>query len=282
MRIAITGSLGQLGSELVAILSVQHQILKLNRPSHDVTDPAIIDEVDRCRPDLVIHTAAMTDVDGCARQPDSAFRVNALGTSYVAQGCQRAEASMLYISTNEVFDGTKDSPYLEFDKPYPINPYGASKLAGEHLVQSFLQRFYIVRTAWLYGSGANFIKKVLALAEERKELTMVTDEVSTPTYAADLAQAIAKLIDRNVYGIYHLTNEGACSRFEYAQKIFELAGRKDVALRPIRREQYQRDSTPPAQSCLRNFAGQALGIWLRPWEEALSEYLSHYLMKSPK
>jgi dTDP-4-dehydrorhamnose reductase len=178
-------------------------------------------------PDLVIHAAAMTDVDGCARDPAAAYRVNALGTQNVALACQRARSVMLYISTNEVFDGTKTSSYLELDEPRAINPYGASKLAGERYVQMLLERFYIVRTAWMYSAnGNNFPKKMLALAKEKEQLAVVDDELGNPTYAPDLAGALGQLIETNHYGIYHLTNAGIASRYDFAALVFQLAGRK--------------------------------------------------------
>jgi dTDP-4-dehydrorhamnose reductase len=275
MRIAITGSRGQLGTELRRVLGGEHEILGVDRPEYDVTDLRIIDHIAEMEPNLVIHTAAMTDVDGCARKPEAAYAVNALGTRNVALGCQKAGAEMLYISTNEVLDGTKDSPYWEFDEPNPINAYGKSKLAGERYVQFLLNRFYIVRTSWLFGkAGNNFVKKILDLADREGKLRVVSDEVASPTYALDLAQAINKLVEGRIYGIYHLANAGGCSRFDYAKMILELAGRGEVSLVPISSEEFTRASKPPRQSCLHNFCGQALGISLRPWEEALAAFLN--------
>jgi dTDP-4-dehydrorhamnose reductase len=275
MRIAITGIRGQLGTELQRVLGGEHQVLGLDLPEHDVTDLVVIDYITELGPSLVIHAAAMTDVDGCARNPEAAYTANALGTRNVALGCQKAEAEMLYISTNEVFDGTKDSPYWEFDEPNPINAYGKSKLAGERYVQVLLDRFYIVRTSWLFGkAGNNFVKKILSLADREGELRVVTDEIASPTYAPDLAQAIKELIKLRIYGIYHFTNAGACSRFDFAKRILELAGRREVSLLPTSSEEFIRDSKPPRQSCLYNFCGQALGISLRPWQDALAAFLN--------
>ncbi len=275
MRIAITGIKGQLGAELQQALGGEHRVLGLDLPDQDVTNLRIIDHIVELEPGLVIHAAAMTDVDGCARNPEAAYAVNALGTRNVALGCQRAEAEMLYVSTNEVFDGTKESPYWEFDEPNPINAYGSSKLAGERYVQFLLSHFYIVRTSWLFGGGGNnFVKKVLGLADREGSLRVVTDEMASPTYSLDLALAIKKLIEQRIYGIYHFTNAGACSRFGFAKSILELAGRKGVSLVPISSEEFVRNSQPPRQSCLYNFCGQALGISLRPWPEALAAFLS--------
>jgi len=249
-------------------------------PDHralDITDLAATKRaIANFAPDIVIHAAAMTHVDECALHPEQAYRVNALGTRNVALACQATGATLAYISTNEVFNGFKTEPYWEYDLPDPINAYGRSKLAGEWFTQTLLQRFYIIRTAWLYSrSGANFLHKILRLADERGALQVVTDEVSSPTYAPDLAQAIAQLIRTGCYGIYHLVNEGACSRFALARRALELTGRQHVTIQPISRFQYRRPSTPPAYTALRNFAGAELGIRLRPWEEALSDFLKH-------
>lgn len=274
MRIFITGFSGQLGQALAAALAGE----TLYGPDHralDITDLAATQRaIADFAPDVVIHAAAMTQVDECALHPEQAYRVNALGTRNVALACQATRATLAYISTNEVFNGFKTEPYWEYDPPDPINAYGRSKLAGEWFTQTLLQRFYIIRTAWLYShSGANFLHKILRLADERGVLRVVTDEVSSPTYAPDLAQAIAQLIRTECYGIYHLVNEGACSRFALARRALELTGRQHVTIQPISRFQYRRPSTPPAYTALRNFAGAELGIRLRPWEEALAEFL---------
>lgn len=276
MRIFITGFSGQLGQALATALAGE----TLYGPDHralDITDLAATKRaIADFAPDIVIHAAAMTHVDECALHPEQAYRVNALGTRNVALACQATGATLAYISTNEVFNGFKTEPYWEYDLPDPINAYGRSKLAGEWFTQTLLQRFYIIRTAWLYSrSGANFLHKILRLADERGALQVVTDEVSSPTYAPDLAQAIAQLIRTGCYGIYHLVNEGACSRFALARRALELTGRQHVTIQPISRFQYRRPSTPPAYTALRNVAGAELGIRLRPWEEALSDFLKH-------
>jgi dTDP-4-dehydrorhamnose reductase len=274
MNIAITGGRGQLGRELVRALEPKHKTIPLARPDFDVTDPRVVNAIANLAPDLVIHTASMTDVNGCARDPLAAFRANTLGTQNIALACQRARATLVYISTNEVFDGTKNSPYLEFDEPHPINPYGASKLAGERYVQMLLDKFYIVRTAWLYALGGNnFPKRIIAAAKEKGALAVVADEIGNPTYAVDLARAIAQLIETNHFGIYHLINEGMAARYDFAARILQLAGLGDIPLTPTALADYKRDSTPPRFGALANFAGATmLGILLRPWEDALKEY----------
>ncbi len=275
MRVFVTGCKGQLGRALSQALAGE-SLAGCDLPDLDITDrEAIRRAILDFRPDVVIHAAAWTDVDGCAREPERAFRVNGIGTQNVALACAEAGAAMLYISTNEVFDGAATEPYREWDPVHPINPYGRSKAAGEWFVSHLLTRFYIVRTAWLYAPGGrNFPHRILQLADERGALRVVVDEVSNPTYAPDLAAAVAALIRTDAYGIYHLTNSGYCSRYDFARAILRLGGREHVPVEPITLDQFRRDSTPPRFAPLANTAAAALGIVLRPWEEALAEFMA--------
>jgi dTDP-4-dehydrorhamnose reductase len=280
MRILITGHKGQLGRLLCAELA-EHTVAGCDLPELDITDqPALEGAVAGFAPDVVIHAAAWTDVDGCARDPERAFLVNAIGTQNVALACAGHAAVLLYISTNEVFDGRGHEPYREWDPPQAINSYGRSKAAGEWFVSHLLNRFFIVRTAWLYaGGGRNFPHRILELADEvqmgrRQGLRVVVDEVSNPTYAPDLARAIVTLIESGSFGVYHLTNEGHCSRFDFARAILEISGRQDVPVSPITLAEFQRASTPPAYAPLANTSAAAHGIRLRPWREALQSFLA--------
>lgn len=271
MRVVITGADGQLGRALQGVFHGA-DLLLLDLPEHDVTERRIVETIAEFQPDLVVHAAAMTDVDGCERDPDLAFRINEEGTRNVADACRLCDAALLYVSTDYVFDGSKGEPYDESDEPNPVCVYGRSKLAGEFLVRDLLSRAYVVRTAWLYGyGGRNFVKKILELADQRDELSVVTTEVGSPTYASDLAPAIARLAQHPLYGTYHLVNEGSCSRFEFAEKILDFAGKGSVVLLPA--ERYERLASVPANAALRNTtASTQLGITLRPWQEALRAY----------
>ena len=273
MRIVITGHKGQLGTALRKAL-VDKPLLGLDLPDIDIANPdSVIPAVVHFRPDVVIHTAAMTNVDGCEQDPDLAFRVNVLGSQNVALACQRTGATMVHVSTNEVFDGKLGRPYYEWDAPSPLSVYARSKAAAEFYVRTLLHRFYIVRTAWLYGRrGSNFVTKIMAVADKQGALRVVTDEVSAPTYAPDLARAIVQLLDTEHYGIYHFTNSGFCSRYDWARKILELSGRAHVPLQSITSADWQRAAPPPLYAPIVNFAGAALGITLRPWDEALEAY----------
>lgn len=244
-------------------------------PDVDITRPESIEAaVAAARPDLIIHCAAFTDVDGAARDPALAYRVNGLGTQNVALAAARAQAALAYISTNEVFDGQQTEPYQEFDAPHAINAYGRSKQAGEWYVTHLTRQFYVIRLAWLAAPGGrNFIHRIQRLADERGQLSVVTDEVANPTFVGDLAEAVVKLVGTGRFGIYHLTNAGYCSRYEYARHILDLTGRSHIPLAPITRAQYPRPSTPPAFTALANTAAAALGIQLRPWQAALADFL---------
>jgi dTDP-4-dehydrorhamnose reductase len=186
---------------------------------------------------------------------------------------------MVYVSTNAVFNGRKATPYYEYDMPDPESVYGRSKLAGEEYVKTLLNRFYIVRTSWVFGprpteGKLNFVRRMLQLGDERGAVSVVDDEISNPTYAPDLAAAILQLVQTEAYGLYHLSNEGPTSRYEFAREIFRLGGRNQVKVTPSKLADFPRPTPPLYQSALHNFAAATnLDIRLRPWQEALEEYL---------
>jgi len=275
LRIFITGCKGQLGRVLTRTLTHQ-DVAGCDLPETDITQRKAINRaiVDYA-PDVVIHAAAWTDVDGCARDPQKAFAVNAIGTQNVALACAAAGSALATVSTNEVFDGTAEEPYREWDPPRPINPYGRSKAAGEWFTRHLLRRFYIVRTAWLYApGGSNFPHRIIELADEPGSLSVVTDEVGNPTFAPDLAVALGQLVETEAYGVYHLTNAGYASRYEFAREILRVSGRGGVPVEPIPLDAFERDSTPPRFAPLANTAASAIGIQLRPWQEALAAFLA--------
>lgn len=272
MRVLLAGGSGQLGLAVQQTWE-EHEIIAPPSSEWGIADAATTRQlVSTVKPDLVLNAAAYTDVDGCESNRDTAYRVNALGPRNLASACLESGCALVHVSTNCVFDGQAREPYLEFDPTNPISVYGRSKLAGEEAVRSILPRHYIVRTAWLYSPHRrNFVKTILRLGAEKGHLRMVADEISTPTYAVDLARAILALVRHQVYGVYHFTNAGECSRLEYAREILRLAGLTHVELEPIALADYVRPSCPPLYSPLRNFCGEALGITLRPWQEALAE-----------
>lgn len=273
MKIMITGADGQLGTELQRALG-KEDLFPVDIEELDITDfDAVIKEVNRFGPDLIIHAAAFTDVDGAELNRDLAYKVNAAGTQNLAIAARGAGAVILYVSTDFVFDGLKGTAYQEFDDVNPVSVYGRSKLAGERYVQSLTNTHYICRTAWLYGRhGHNFVKTMLKLGEEKQTIKVVDDQVGSPTNAADLADKLAEVGLSGRFGIYHTTNTGETSWFGFAAKIFELAG-LPVELEPIKTAQLSRPAPRPAYSVLRGLSLELQGLApMRPWEEALGDY----------
>ncbi|KXK49884.1 MAG: dTDP-4-dehydrorhamnose reductase [Chloroflexota bacterium] len=275
-RILITGVTGRLGSRLAALLeNGSNTVMGFDRSALDITDWATVRQViANAHPDIVINAAAMTDVDGCARDPALAHRINGLGAGNVAAAAYAARALIVHISTNEVFDGSAARPYREYDAPCPINPYGESKWAGEQAVIRVNPRHVIVRTAWLFAHGGrNFVHAILGAARAGKPLRVVCDEVANPTYTYDLADAIITLAQAERPGIYHLVNEGTATRSAFARRILDRSGYADTPITPILRAQWPRPSCPPAHAALDNTAAALLGIRLRPWHAALDSFL---------
>jgi len=282
MRILITGGEGQLGRALAAVLADAHEVHAPGREALDVRDySAVCRAVDRVRPEVVVHCAALTDTARCEREPALAERINADGPATVARACAGRNAPaggcirVIAIGTNEVFDGAKTTQYDEDDVAAPLNAYGRSKLEGERRALAAGGCVSVVRTSWLYGdSDRSFVAKVLAAARAGRPLRFVTDEVASPTSCDDLARALAALAAQpRADRIYHLVNEGAASRYEWAREILRLAGMDAELVRPVttvelRESGYDGPAKPP-YSALANNRGRALGITLRPWREAL-------------
>ena len=280
--IAIIGSEGQLGKDLMGTLA-SRDVTSLTHGDLEVTDR---DSVARALQDAqaqwVINATAMTDVDACESQGERAFQVNALGARHVALACAGIGARLIHISTDYVFDGAHTQPYVENDPTQPVNSYGITKLAGELFVRYSHPLHYIVRSSGLYGAhqcrgkgGMNFVDKMLTLASQGDELTVVDDEVLTPTFTEELSSQIARMIDEPPPpGIYHATNEGQCSWFEFAQKIFELTD-TDVRLKKTTAAEWKAPAKRPAYSVLENAALKQHGIHMMgQWKDALARYLS--------
>jgi dTDP-4-dehydrorhamnose reductase len=275
MNILITGANGQLGNALREIL--KNEKLRLtDLPELNLTLPQdTLDYILMVKPEVVIHCAAKTNVDECEMNPNDAYLGNVLATKNVVNACQITHSVLVYISTDYVFDGSKNLPYQEYDLCNPINIYGKTKWQGEEIVKMHLNKFFIIRTAWLFGDiGHNFVKTILRLADERKPLPIVNDQVGSPTYALDLAAVIAQLIQTKAYGIYHITNTGNCSWFEYAKQILRYAGQKDALLKPITSEKLNRPAPRPSYSILAQDALNLMGIIMPSYQDALQRYFT--------
>jgi dTDP-4-dehydrorhamnose reductase len=282
MKVTITGADGQLGTDLCKCLR-GFELAPLTHSDIEVIDMDSVKRAfDKCRPDIVINTAAYVRVDDCEADADKAFGVNALGARNVAVVCQQLGAKLVHISSDYVFGGEAElrtTPYTEFDTPIPPNLYGKSKLAGENLVRHLCARHFIVRASGLFGvagasgKGGNFVETMLRLAKERDKLTVVNDQIFSPTYTRDLARKIAWLIDTEYYGIFHITNKSSCSWYDFAREILNLAGLK-TPVSPITSEQYHQKARRPRFSVLDNYHLRLLGLNdMRPWQEALQDYM---------
>lgn len=278
MKILITGANGQLGAELVELLGKEHEVLGFFHKELDVTNFSKVKETLYGKsPEFVIHCAAFTDVDGCELNPEKAYLINSFGTQNIAIACENCGATMVYISTDYAFDGAKGEPYTEFDKTNPINVYGRSKYVGEEFVASLCSKYYIARTAWVYGKYAkkNFVKTVLGLVGDKKELKIVCDQVGSPTNTYDISLAIRELIKSERYGLYHVVNEGEVSWFQFTKLIMDYKGISDIKVVPITSEELDRAANRPSYSVLRNFCLEKSGIYkMRNFEHALRDYLS--------
>lgn len=292
-RVIITGANGQLGTDLCNALQ-QFEIIPLTHKDIEIADMNSVKETfSRYKPDIIINTAAYVRVDDCETEQDKAFSVNALGARNVAVLAQDLGAKLIHISTDYVFGGQcetpavshrsggdKPHPYTEFDIPIPLSIYGKSKLAGESFVRHLCTRHFIIRTSGLFGvagasgKGGNFVETMLRLAKESEELKVVDDQVSSPTCTRDLAGKIAELIATEYYGIFHITNKGSCSWYEFAREILRLAGLKTPVI-PVTSDEYPRRARRPRFSVLDNYHLRLLGMDdMRIWQEALKDYMT--------
>ncbi len=282
MKVLLTGSNGQLGRELSRQLKEKGIIfVGYDIPAFDISNKEQMEAIiDKEKPTIIINCGALTNVDACETKRDLAMAINAEGPKFLAEIAARRDLTMVQVSTDYVFDGQgicedgKVRPYRESDLPNPQTVYGESKLGGEKAVIERVPKHFIVRTAWLYGDGHNFVKTMLDLATKHDKLTVVDDQVGSPTSTVDLAKAIIALIDTDAYGIYHGTCEGQCSWYDFAKEIFRLAG-VDILVEPVTSQEFVRPAKRPAYSVLDNKALNDLGLnSFRHWQEALKDYLA--------
>ncbi len=274
MKVALTGAGGMLGHDVKRVFSGDVELIGLRSSSMDITSlDAVLRVIRELRPDYLIHAAAFTDVDGSESGPEKAYLINGTGTRNITMACEEVKCPVIYISSDYVFDGTKSGQYDEWDATNPVNRYGLSKLMGERFVASLTNRYYIVRTSWLYGkNGKNFVETIGRLLNERESLDVVDDQRGCPTYTFDLAVKLRELIGRG-YGTYHVTNSGNCSWYEFAVKIAELKG-FNKKINPVTSDKFPRPAKRPVNSVLGNTMLRLEGIEpARHWEKALADYL---------
>ena len=276
MRLLVTGSDGLVGSNILPFLKQRFEVLAALEKDWDIGDLRTGEEVlSRERPDVLLNLAAITNVDGCEDSPELAFRVNGEAPGTLAMLCSRFGTRLVHFSTDYVFDGMKAGPYSEEDPTNPLSVYGKSKLLGEKNVLELGRSATVIRTEWIYGQGGeSFITKVLKIARETGGLEVVDDQWGTPTYAKDLGPAVAALIEGKKAGIYHVTNDGSCTWFGFAQKIFSLLG-VDVVCEPITSQRLIRKAKRPVNSVLDCTKLRSdTKLEMRHWETALQEYLT--------
>ena len=276
MKILITGANGLLGHELSSVLK-DHSLILLSHSQLDISDiDSVNKKIDSTSPDIIINSAAYTQVDNCETNYDLAFKSNAIGPKNLAIKCKQLDIPLIHISTDYVFEGNENkSPLVEDDKLGPKTIYGKTKLEGEKFVKENCDKYFILRTAWLYGEGKNFVKTMLNLSEKNKELKVVNDQIGSPTYAKDLANAIKEIIEKksDKYGIYHVTNKGEVSWYEFAKKIFEF-NKIEIKVIPVTSEEFPRPALRPHYSVLSNQKWINSGFTpMRNYEIALKEYL---------
>ena len=282
MKVLVIGANGQLGTDLCLALR-NFEVVPLTHQDIEITDIGSVKEAcSKHKPDAIVNTAAYVRADDCETNQDKAFQVNSLGARNVAVVAQELGAKMVYLSTNYIFgDETEPhtNPYTEFDIPVPLSVYGKSKLAGEGFVRHLCSKHFVIRTSGLFGvagnsgKGDNFAETVLRFGKERDELRVVNDQVFSPTYTNDLAKKITQLVTTEYYGIFHITNSGACSWFEFTKEILKLAGLRTPVI-PITSDQYPQKARRPHFSVLDNYHLKLLGMDdMRPWQQALKDYM---------
>lgn len=275
-RIMITGCNGQLGRAMNQEVIGNKDIFMINTDVEDLDITKIEDVIayiEEEKPDYIINCAAHTAVDACETQEESAYRINAIGPRNLSIAANQVRATLVHISTDYVFSGDDNKRYNEFDQTNPQGVYGKTKLSGENFVKEFAQKYFILRTAWLYGEGKNFVQTMLRLAKTNDTVRVVGDQFGTPTSTKELAQAIMELIKTREYGTYHATCEGECSWADFAKEIFKLA-KLDVTVESITTEEYNAPTKRPAYSVLDNYMfSLTTDIKFANWQEALAEYI---------
>ena len=291
MRVMLVGCNGQLGTEVSVQLAAGgcelgvlppeytgHVLTAVDFPEFDVTKrEAVLSAVSKCAPDVVINCAGYTDVDGCETHREEAFRVNALGVRNLAMACETVNAKLVHVSTDYVFSGVASQPYGEYDLPAPTSMYGLTKYAGERYAQAFCTHLFLVRTSWLYGrSGRNFLKTIVKNARLKGKLIVVNDQLGNPTCAVDLSWHLLRMAVTDEYGVYHCTGNGICSWYDFACEIVKLRN-ITAKVEPCSSAEYPSLVQRPPFSALEHLMLRAtIGDRMRPWQEALADFLVRY------
>jgi dTDP-4-dehydrorhamnose reductase len=283
MKVLVVGAAGQLGSELCEYLLKEdhYDIFQYDKETMDITDlSATMTVVKEITPNVIINCAAYTNVDGAETDYETAYKINVLGCENLAKASVAVKAKLIHISTDFVFDGEKTNPYFEYDATGPMSVYGQTKLAGEWAIRHEMSRFFIIRTSWLYGkNGNNFVKTMIRLGKEHDEISVVNDQIGSPTCVSDLILVIEKCLSSKAYGVYHFSNAGACSWYDFAKEIFNQMDMQ-IKVNPTTSNEFIRLARRPSYSVMNTkLVTSALGIEPREWQVALKECLSQHRNK---
>lgn len=276
IKIWITGANGQIGTAINEVLDpLEAEVFNTDKEELDITDTEeVLNFGEMNRPDVIINCAGIVDLNLCEKEPELAYRVNALGARNLSLVARKVGSKMVQLSTDDVFDGLSKTPYSEFDDTNPKTVYGRSKRAGENYVKEFTHKHFVVRSNWVYGRGNNFVNKVLEAAKNQTPLALASDQFGSPTSAKDLARLILHLIKTNEYGTYHATCQGMCSRYEFAQEILKAAG-KEVEMKAVPTKESDISYARPAYAVLDNFILRIIDLYQMPeWKESLQEYMN--------
>lgn len=277
MKVLVTGAAGQLGYDVVKKLEEMNiKCIGTTKNELDITNEhQTLEFIKNYKPDVVVHCAAYTAVDKAEEDRQNCYKVNVLGTKHVAKACKQIDAKMVYISTDYIFDGEGKQPYEVTDEPNPINYYGRTKYEGEIEVKEHLDKYFIIRISWVFGvNGKNFVKTMISLGKELEELSVIADQIGSPTYTPDLANLVVEMIKTDKFGIYHATNEGYCSWYEFACEIFKQTGIQ-VKVKPIKTEEYPTKAMRPKMSLLSKKSLEVNGFTnLKDYKQSLNEYLT--------
>ncbi len=283
MKIAVIGANGQLGKDICEKIAIaNNELIELNHDRIEISNIECVSYVlKEVKPDVVINTAAMHNVEKCENDPERSFKVNGIGARNLSHICNDLNSTLIHISTDYVFDGSKKKPYIEIDKPLPLNVYGNTKLSGEYFIESIAKKYFILRVSGIYGKnpcrakGTNFIDLMLKLAKERDEIRVVDDEILTPTFTEDIADQIVKILNMDAeYGLYHVTAEGSCSWFEFAREIFSVS-KTNIVLNRAAPGEFAIKVNRPKYSVLENKFLNDQNINIMPlWKDGLTRYLN--------
>jgi len=278
-NVLVTGAKGMLGVDVCRVFSDKYNVFPTDVDEMDVRNyDQVRRTIAKVKPDVILHLAAMTDVDACEREPDLAYRANAIGTQNIALAANDCDAVLVYLSTGSIYGGDKEYPYTEYDEPVPKSIYSKSKLAGEEWVSRTARKFFIITAGWMFGGGIldkKFVRKIIELSYQKKELKVVNDKFGSPTYTVDLSMGILDILEWGRYGKYHMANEGYCTRFELAKKIMSIIDNKSCRLRPVSSEEFPLAAPRPRMEAIHNYNLMLMGKEImRPWENALEDYVN--------